>query len=193
MTVLSDGDIHVGQQNGPGFGGFSVTPFLPERVQPASYDVALGNRFRYFKRSVAAAIDPLDLADNLTGLTEVEPGEPFVLHPGDFALGSTQERVHIGPTIVARIEGKSSLGRLGLVIHATAGWIDPGFEGVVTLELSNQAPLPIKLWPGMLIAQVAFMRLSSMAIRPYGSPGLGSKYQGDAEPVASRYEGDKNG
>ncbi len=155
-------------------------------VQPASIDVRLDRQFRVFENHRHACIDPAREQDDLTRLVEVPDGEAFVLHPGEFVLGSTLERVLLPDTLAARLEGKSSLGRLGLITHSTAGFIDPGFEGHVTLELSNLANLPIKLWPGMKIGQLAVMKLSSPAERPYGSEGLGSRYQGQAGPTASR-------
>lgn len=189
MSVLSDTDIRKGHIQGSARGGFELDPYDPERVQPASYDVELGNSFRYFKRSKHVCIDPRNLQPELTGVTDVHGDGVFILHPGDFALGMTGEKITLSDMLVARVEGKSSLGRLGLVVHSTAGWIDPGFSGVITLELSNNSPLPIKLYPGMLIAQIAFMSLSSRCFEPYGSDGLGSKYQGDSGPAESRYQG----
>ena len=160
-----------------------IKPCYPQRVQPASYDVCLGNKFRYFRKGAHVAIDPTKEIEGLTKLRSLTEGQTYVLHPGDLVLGSTVEWFKIPADIAARVEGKSSLGRVGLVIHATAGWIDPGFEGNITLELSNQAPLPIVLTPGMRIGQIAFMKLQNAAERPYGSEGLGSKYQGHTEPT----------
>ena len=133
-------------------------------------------------------IDPWQVNDQLMERVTVEEGQPFILHPGEFVLGTTLERLTLPDDIVARIEGKSSLGRLGLLIHATAGFVDPGWtNGQITLELSNVAPLPIRLWPSMKIAQFSFMQMDGPAERPYGHPALGSKSQGQSGPVASRY------
>jgi dCTP deaminase len=155
-------------------------------IQPSSVDVRLDKFFRLFDNHKYQVIDPaLDQAD-LTRLVEVDSQEGFVLHPGEFVLGSTLETVSLPDDLAARVEGKSSLGRLGLLTHATAGFVDPGFTGHVTLELSNVATLPIMLWPGMKIGQLAFFRLSSPAESPYGSEGYGSHYQGQRGPTASR-------
>jgi dCTP deaminase len=178
MSVLCDRDI----QNAFEMDWIRITPFEYDRVQPASYDVALGHQFRVFKHTDHTFIDPRDIKEDLTELVERIEGA-FVLHPGEFVLGQTLEHVRIGDEFVARLEGKSSLGRIGLVIHSTAGWIDPGFEGTVTMEISSNSRLPILLRPGMLIGQLAFMSLSSPCEKPYGSPGLGSKFQGQFEPT----------
>jgi dCTP deaminase len=155
-------------------------------VQPSSVDVRLDRFFRLFDNHKYQHIDPsLDQPD-LTRLVEVDATEPFVLHPGEFVLGATYEVVTLPDDIAARLEGKSSLGRLGLLTHSTAGFIDPGFSGHVTLELSNVATLPITLWPGMKIGQLCFFRLSSPAEHPYGSDKYGSRYQGQRGPTASR-------
>lgn len=155
-------------------------------VQPSSVDVRLDRFFRLFDNHKYQHIDPsLDQPD-LTRLVEVEASESFVLHPGEFVLGATFEVVTLPDDIAARLEGKSSLGRLGLLTHSTAGFIDPGFSGHVTLELSNVATLPITLWPGMKIGQLCFFRLSSPAEHPYGSEKYGSRYQGQRGPTASR-------
>jgi len=155
-------------------------------VQPSSVDVRLDRFFRLFDNHKYQHIDPsLDQPD-LTRLVEVEAHEPFVLHPGEFVLGATYEVVTLPDDVAARLEGKSSLGRLGLLTHSTAGFIDPGFSGHVTLELSNVATLPITLWPGMKIGQLCFFRLSSPAEHPYGSQKYGSRYQGQRGPTASR-------
>jgi dCTP deaminase len=155
-------------------------------VQPSSVDVRLDRFFRLFDNHKYQNIDPsLDQPD-LTRLVEVEPDESFVLHPGEFVLGATFEAVTLPDDVAARLEGKSSLGRLGLLTHSTAGFIDPGFSGHVTLELSNVATLPITLWPGMKIGQLCFFRLSSPAEHPYGSDASGSRYQGQRGPTASR-------
>lgn len=155
-------------------------------MQPASVDIRVDARFRIFSNHLYTCIDPRECQDDLTTLVEVEEGGVFILHPGEFVLGSTIERVTLGPAFVARLEGKSSLGRLGLLCHATAGWIDPGFSGRITLELSNVSNLPIKVYPGMPIGQLSFARLSSPARRPYGSETTGSKYQGQDGPTQSR-------
>jgi dCTP deaminase len=161
-------------------------PDAPSVLQPASLDLTLGRQFRVFTSHLVTAIDPRVRQDDLTRLVEVGEGEPFVLHPGEFALGATAEVVALSPALAARLEGKSSLGRLGLLVHSTAGFVDPGFAGVITLELSNVASLPILLWPGMRIGQLCVFQLLSAADRPYGSPELGSRYQDQDGPVASR-------
>ncbi|REJ04166.1 dCTP deaminase [Microbacterium bovistercoris] len=155
-------------------------------VQPSSIDVRLDRYFRLFDNHKYPYIDPAEDQPELTRLIEVDPDEPFVLHPGEFALGATFEQVTLPDDIAARLEGKSSLGRLGLITHSTAGFIDPGFTGHVTLELANVATLPIKLWPGMKIGQLCFFRLSSPAENPYGSGAYGNHYQGQRGPTASR-------
>lgn len=155
-------------------------------LQPASIDVRLDDLFRVFEGHRHDCIDPSVRQEDLTREVRVPAGEPFVLHPGEFVLGSTLERVSLPDTLAARLEGKSSLGRLGLITHSTAGFIDPGFEGHVTLELSNLAPLPLKLWPGMKVGQLAVFQLSSPAEHPYGSAVRGSRYQGQRGPTASR-------
>lgn len=166
-----------------------VDPWDPQMVQPASIDLRLGDSFRVFHNHRASAIDLRDPPSNLTEEVVVPDGEAFVIHPGEFCLGRTLEWVQIPNDIVARIEGKSSLGRLGLIVHATAGFCDPGFEGTLTLELNNLTRVPIKLYPGLPIAQLSFMTLDRPAERPYGSPGLGSHYQGQRAATESRYEG----
>ncbi len=163
-----------------------LDPWDPAMVQPSSVDVRLDRYFRLFDNHKYAVIDPAADQPDLTRLVEVDPQEPFVLHPGEFVLGSVYEQVTLPDDVAARVEGKSSLGRLGLLTHATAGFIDPGFTGHVTLELSNVATLPIKLWPGMKIGQLCFFRLSTPAEHPYGSERYGSRYQGQRGPTASR-------
>ncbi|EMY33971.1 deoxycytidine triphosphate deaminase [Arthrobacter crystallopoietes BAB-32] len=163
-----------------------LDPYLPEMVQPSSVDVRLDRFFRLFDNHKYAHIDPQLEQPDLTRLVEVDPDEPFILHPGEFVLGSTYETVTLPEDIAARLEGKSSLGRLGLLTHSTAGFIDPGFSGHVTLELSNMATLPIKLWPGSKIGQLCFFRLSSPAEYAYGSGQYGNRYQGQRGPTASR-------
>ncbi|CCH74806.1 MULTISPECIES: dCTP deaminase [Actinomycetes] len=155
-------------------------------IQPSSVDVRLDRWFRLFDNHRYPVIDPAQDQPDLTRLVETERDEPFVLHPGEFVLGSTFEVVTLPDDIAARLEGKSSLGRLGLLTHSTAGFIDPGFSGHVTLELSNVATLPILLWPGMKIGQLCFFRLSSAAEHPYGSEKYGSRYLGQRGPTASR-------
>ena len=163
-----------------------LEPYDPGMIQPSSIDVRLDKYFRLFDNHKYPVIDPsLDQAD-LTRLVEVDPAEGFVLHPGEFVLGSTLETVSLPDDLAARVEGKSSLGRLGLMTHATAGFVDPGFSGHVTLELSNVATLPIILWPGMKVGQLCFFRLTSPAENPYGSEKYGSHYQGQRGPTASR-------
>jgi dCTP deaminase len=155
-------------------------------IQPSSIDVRLDKFFRVFDNHKYASIDPSIEQPDLTRLVEVDGDKPFVLHPGEFVLGSTFESVSLPDDIAARLEGKSSLGRLGLLTHSTAGFIDPGFEGNVTLELSNTATLPINLWPGMKIGQLCFFQLSSPAEHPYGSSAYGSRYRGQRGPTASK-------
>ncbi len=180
--LLSDGDI----RREIDAGRVSLEPYDAGLVQPSSVDVRLDRYFRTFENHRYPHIDPSEEQPDLTRLLETSPDEPFILHPGEFALGSTYEVVTLPDDVAARVEGKSSLGRLGLLTHATAGFIDPGFSGHVTLELSNVATLPIKLWPGMRIGQLCFFRLSSPAEHPYGSGVYGSRYQGQRGPTASR-------
>jgi dCTP deaminase len=149
--------------------------------------VKVSNLFRVFRNHTAAVLDVKKDLTDLTELVEVAEGESFMLHPGEFVLGSTLERVGVPTDLVARVEGKSSLGRLGLVIHSTAGFIDAGFDGHVTLELANLANLPITLYPGMKIGQISFIKMTSPAEKPYGSGAKGSKYQGQRGPTPSRY------
>jgi dCTP deaminase len=163
-----------------------LEPFDADMVQPSSVDVRLDRFFRVFENHRYPHIDPAADQPDLTRAVEPDGNEPFILHPGEFVLGSTYEVVTLPDDIAARLEGKSSLGRLGLLTHSTAGFIDPGFSGHVTLELSNVATLPIKLWPGMKIGQLCFFRLSSPAEHPYGSAKSGSRYQGQRGPTPSR-------
>ena len=163
-----------------------LDPLDDAMVQPSSVDVRLDRYFRLFDNHKYAVIDPAQDQPDLTRLVEVDADDAFVLHPGEFVLGSTFETVTLPDDVAARLEGKSSLGRLGLLTHSTAGFIDPGFSGHVTLELSNVATLPIKLWPGMKIGQLCFFRLSSPAEHAYGSDRYGSRYQGQRGPTASR-------
>jgi dCTP deaminase len=164
----------------------ALEPFDEEMVQPSSVDVRLDRFFRVFENHKYPHIDPAADQPDLTRLVEPHGEEPFILHPGEFVLGSTYEVVTLPDDVAARLEGKSSLGRLGLLTHSTAGFIDPGFSGHVTLELSNVATLPIKLWPGMKIGQLCFFRLSSPSEHPYGSAKYGSRYQGQRGPTPSR-------
>jgi len=184
-SVLSDATILQYVQEGR----IKVDPWDPRMVQPASIDLRLGDSFRFFQNHKVSAIDLRDPPSNLTAEVVIPDGDAFVIHPGEFCLGRTLEWVQIPNDIVARIEGKSSLGRLGLIVHATAGFCDPGFEGTLTLELNNLTRVPIRLYPGLPIAQLSFMTLDRPAARPYGSPGLGSHYQGQRAATESRYEG----
>ena len=168
-------------------GRIAIEPYDPGLVQPSSIDVRVDRRFRVFRNSRYPYIDVRQEMEDLTELVEVEGGEPFILHPGEFVLGQTLERVTLPDDLVARLEGKSSLGRLGLLIHSTAGFVDSGFSGNLTLELSNVANLPITIYEGMPIGQISFMRMDGPVERPYGSGTTGSKYQGQAEPTPSRF------
>ena len=180
--LLSDRDIRARLDSGD----LGLDPLDLSMVQPSSVDVRLDRGFRLFDNHKYPYIDPAEDQPELTRLVEVGPDEAFILHPGEFVLGSTYETVTLPDDIAARLEGKSSLGRLGLLTHSTAGFIDPGFSGHVTLELSNMATLPIKLWPGMKIGQLCFFRLTSAAEYPYGSGEYGNRYQGQRGPTASR-------
>ena len=180
--LLSDRDIKAEIDGGR----VCLEPYDEALVQPSSIDVRLDKYFRLFDNHRYPYIDPAEDQPDLTRLIEIEPNEPFILHPGEFVLGSTFEVVTMPDDLAARLEGKSSLGRLGLLTHSTAGFIDPGFTGHVTLELSNVATLPIKLWPGMRVGQLCFFRLSSPTENPYGSAKYGSRYQGQRGPTASR-------
>jgi dCTP deaminase len=168
-------------------GRIGIDPYAPELMQPSSLDVRVDRYFRVFRNSRYPFIDVKTQQEDLTELVEVAAEEAFILHPGEFVLGSTLERVTLPDDLVARLEGKSSLGRLGLLIHSTAGFIDPGWDGHVTLELSNVANLPITIYPEMKIGQLSFVQLTEAAERPYGSEGIGSKYQGQRGPTPSRY------
>lgn len=180
--LLSDRDIRKEIESKR----IGLEPYEPEMVQPSSVDVRIDRYFRVFENHRYPHIDPSVEQAELTRLVEPEGDEPFILHPGEFVLGSTYEVVSLPDDVSARLEGKSSLGRLGLLTHSTAGFIDAGFSGHVTLELSNVATLPIKLWPGMKIGQLCFFRLTSPAEAPYGSGASGSRYQGQRGPTPSR-------
>jgi dCTP deaminase len=180
--LLSDGDIRRQLDAGR----IKLDPLNLDLLQPSSIDVRVDRFFRLFDNHKYPYIDPREQQDELTRFVEVSSDEAFILHPGEFVLGSTFEYVSLPNDIAARLEGKSSLGRLGLLTHSTAGFVDPGFEGHVTLELSNVATLPIKLWPGMKIGQLCFFQLSSPSENPYGSEKYGSRYQGQRGPTASR-------
>ena len=170
-------------------GRIVIDPLDESLIQPSSIDVRISNLFRVFRNHTRGVIDVKQDMVDLTELIEIPEGsdEPFILHPGEFVLGSTLERIAVPDDLVGRVEGKSSLGRLGLLIHSTAGFIDAGFDGHITLELANVASLPITLYPGMKIGQVSFMQMTTPADRPYGSGAKGSKYQGQRGPTPSRY------
>jgi dCTP deaminase len=183
VSVLSDRDIAIALAGGR----VKVEPYDEDDLQPSSIDLHLDRSFRVFRNNRYAFIDVRAPQTDLTELLTVTDDEPFVLHPGEFVLGQTLEWVELPNDLVARLEGKSSLGRLGLLIHSTAGYVDPGWKGKLTLELSNVANLPIALYFGMKIGQISFFEMSSPVDRPYGSAGLGSKYQGQSEPTPSAY------
>ena len=180
--LLSDRDI----RREIDAGRVRLEPYDAGMIQPSSVDLRLDRYFRVFQNHRYSHIDPAEEQDELTVQVEPKGDEPFVLHPGEFVLGSTLELVTLPDDLAGRLEGKSSLGRLGLLTHSTAGFIDPGFTGHVTLELSNVANLPIKLWPGMKVGQLCLFRLESPAEHPYGSAVYGSRYQGQRGPTASR-------
>jgi dCTP deaminase len=181
--ILSDRDIRVALKAGR----IGIDPFDDADIQPSSVDLHVDRLFRTFHNHRHAFIDVRTAMEDLTELVEVKPDEAFILHPGEFVLGSTAEYVRLPNDLVARLEGKSSLGRLGLLIHSTAGYVDPGFEGHLTLELSNVANLPITIYPDMKIGQISFFQLTSAAENPYGSSKVGSKYQGQRGPTPSRF------
>jgi len=182
-VLLSDRHIH----EAIAAGRLGISPYEPDTMlQPASIDVRLDDLFRVFDNHRYAYVDPALQQEDLTRLVRPAGGEPFVLHPGEFVLASTFEEVRMGDDLAARLEGKSSLGRLGLVTHSTAGFIDPGFHGHITLELSNSATLPLLLWPGMKVGQLCLIEMSGPAEHPYGSAVRGSRYQGQRGPTASR-------
>ena len=180
--LLSDRDIKVEIESGR----VAVEPFEPAMIQPSSVDVRLDKFFRVFENHRYEVIDPAKEQPELTREIIAEDGEPFILHPGEFVLASTYEVITLPDDIAGRLEGKSSLGRLGLLTHSTAGFIDPGFSGHITLELSNVANLPVKLYPGMKIGQLCLIKLSSAAEHPYGSAIYSSRYQGQRGPTPSR-------
>ena len=180
--LLSDRDLKAALASGR----MGLDPYDEQMVQPSSIDVRLDRYFRVFANHRHTHIDPAVAQDDLTDLVEPDGDEAFILHPGEFVLGSTLEVISLGDDLAARLEGKSSLGRLGLLTHSTAGFIDPGFSGHVTLELSNVANLPIKLYPGMKIGQVCVLLLTSPSQHPYGSSVYGSRYQDQRGPTPSR-------
>jgi dCTP deaminase len=182
-VILSDKTIRAELEAG----GIVIDPLAEDAIQPSSVDLHVDRFFRVFRNDTTPFIDPKQPQDDLTEMVEVDDGKAFILHPGEFVLGSTRERVALGDDLVARLEGKSSLGRLGLLIHSTAGFVDAGWDGHLTLELSNVANLPIAIYPGMKIGQISFLRMSSPAEHPYGSDTTGSKYQGQRGPTPSRY------
>jgi len=184
--ILSDISIRAAIEDG----SIEIDPFDPAMVQPSSIDVRVDRYFRVFENHRYPFIDPKRPQPDLTTEVATEVDHPFILHPGEFVLGSTLEVVRLGDAVVARLEGKSSLGRLGLLIHSTAGFVDPGFEGHLTLELSNVATLPIAIYPSMRIGQLSFYELSTPAEYPYGSDRAGSKYQGQRGPTPSRIHQD---
>lgn len=181
--VLSDGTIRAEIEAGR----IVLDPYEPDNIQPASVDVRCDRLFRVFHNARHPYIDVRKPMDDLTEKVEIQGDEPFILHPGEFVLGQTLERLTVPDDMVARLEGKSSLGRLGLLIHSTAGFVDSGFTGNITLELSNVANLPITIYYGMPIGQLSFMRLDAPVEKPYGADGMASKYQGQAEPTPSSY------
>ena len=181
--VLSDRSIREAIEQGR----IEIDPLGVDCIQPSSVDLHVDQYFRLFRNHTSKVIDVREDQEDLTELVDVGPDGPLILHPGEFMLGATIERVRIPEDLVARLEGKSSLGRLGLLIHSTAGFVDAGWDGHLTLELSNVANLPITLYPGMKIGQISFLRMTTAADRPYGSSAIGSKYQGQRGPTPSRY------
>jgi dCTP deaminase len=182
-VILSDGSIRKELAQGR----IVIDPLDESDIQPSSVDLRVDRYFRVFRNDTTPFIDPKLPQEDLTELVEVADGKAFILHPGEFVLGSTHERVALPDDLVARLEGKSSLGRLGLLIHSTAGFVDAGWDGHLTLELSNVANLPIAIYPGMKIGQISFIRMDAAAEHPYGSETTGSKYQGQRGPTPSRY------
>jgi len=185
-VILSDRDI----RSAIDAGRIVIDPFTPDAIQPSSVDLHVDRRFRVFRNSRYPFIDVRQEQPDLTELVEIDAEQPFILHPGEFVLGSTLERVVLPDDLVARLEGKSSLGRLGLLIHSTAGYVDPGWDGNLTLELSNVANLPITLYYGMKIGQISFQQMSSPVEVAYGDSRIGSKYRGQRDPTASLYHRD---
>ena len=186
--MLSDVDIKSSIKNKD----IEISPLIEEFIQPSSVDLRVGADFRVFENHKYSHIDPKAKQDDLTTLVTSSMEEPFVLHPGEFVLGTTFEKVSLSNKVVARLEGKSSLGRIGLLIHSTAGFVDPGFSGYLTLELSNVANLPIKIYPEMKIGQISFYYLNLPSESKYGSGIYGSKYQGQEGPTPSRSHNDFN-
>ena len=184
--ILSDRDI----RSAIDAGRIVIDPFSPDAIQPSSVDLHVDRRFRVFRNSRYPFIDVREEQPDLTELVEIDAEQPFILHPGEFVLGSTLERVVLPDDLVARLEGKSSLGRLGLLIHSTAGYVDPGWDGNLTLELSNVANLPITLYYGMKIGQISFQQMSSPVEVAYGDSRIGAKYRGQRDPTASLYHRD---
>lgn len=180
--LLSDTDILEFSEKGY----LSVRPYDPYLLQPSSIDVRLGRQFRVFNSNKYTHIDPAQQQEDLTTLVELSEDDSFILHPGEFVLASTAEIISLASNVAARLEGKSSLGRLGLMTHSTAGFVDPGFTGQITLELSNVSNLPIKLYPGMRIGQVCFFELRNPVKHPYGDERLSSKYQNQCGPTPSQ-------
>ncbi|MBM3206566.1 MAG: dCTP deaminase [Candidatus Staskawiczbacteria bacterium] len=181
--ILSDKDIKKGLKEG----NIKIDPLFPDSIQPASVDVHLGADFLVFKNTNNVCIDPKDPIDEMMEALSIDENRQFILHPGEFALGMTYETVGVPNDMVVQLNGKSSLGRIGLIVHATAGYVDPGNTLKITLELHNLANLPIKLYYKMPIAQVAFVKLSGEAEVPYGKDALNSKYFGSVKPIASQY------
>ncbi|HLT96848.1 MAG TPA: dCTP deaminase [Acidimicrobiia bacterium] len=181
--IFSDRDLRALIEEGR----LAIEPFDPKAVQPSSIDLRVGDQFRVFANNRYPYIDVRQPMEDLTELVTASEDEPFILHPGEFVLAATLERVSLPDDVVGRLEGKSSLGRLGLLIHSTAGFVDAGFEGYLTLELSNVANLPITIYPGMKIGQISLFKMTSPAENPYGSGVLGSKYRGQVGPTPSRY------
>ena len=186
--VLSDRSIREELASGR----LCIEPMSDDALQPSSVDLRLDRLFRVFTKSERSLIDVREPCDECTELITVDEGKPFIISPGEFVLANTLETITLPDDLVARLDGRSSLGRLGLLVHATAGYVDPGWSGKLTLELSNVSPMPIAVYSGMKICQISFLRLSTPVDRPYGSPGLGSKYQGQQEPTPSRIHQDFN-
>jgi dCTP deaminase len=182
-VILSDVSIRKALADGR----IIIEPLDDDAIQPSSVDLHVDRYFRVFRNDTTPFIDPKEPQENLTELVEVQEDAAFILHPGEFVLGSTFERVALPDDLVSRLEGKSSLGRLGLLIHSTAGFVDAGWDGHLTLELSNVANLPIAIYPGMKIGQISFFEMTTPASEPYGSTSMGSKYQGQRGPTPSRY------